>query len=226
MLMNRALERRVNYKHWDTENIPTRDQIQQIIDEAIKIAPIKNEYFPFNIDVYGPEHAEQKKWVNLATTTKRQYKLENYDGEEEDWWDEMESLYEKKPDFFNTQVLAPWVLNITKIPYKDAWNPKSEQRGDDQDPMMAGIFMYALSLTANNHEIDAAFCLCFDKDITTKDLFINDYGKTGFGLVCLGIYKFPGETYENNGQRYDTLRRKKIRFKRDKPTVDRITNWK
>ena len=172
------------------------------------------------------EEYEQKYNKYKTILDKFEFDGEDYDGEEEDWWDEMESLYEKKPDFFNTQVLAPWVLNITKIPYKDAWNPKSEQRGDDQDPMMAGIFMYALSLTANNHEIDAAFCLCFDKDITTKDLFINDYGKTGFGLVCLGIYKFPGETYENNGQRYDTLRRKKIRFKRDKPTVDRITNWK
>tara|TARA_Y100001963_G_scaffold158433_1_gene258053 strand:+ start:9628 stop:10305 length:678 start_codon:yes stop_codon:yes gene_type:complete len=165
---NEVVQRRVNRRRFDIDKIPPKETIEQILKETIDIAPVKNEYYGFKLNIFGPEYAEEKKELALLTMTKRKWKWRNRgDQTEEEWYKFIEEKYDnewKRPQryqTFNHQVRAPWL--VVMVENHQTWNPNGEQQCRQHTSYMAGVFGTMLSLVANKHEIDCSFCLCFDR---------------------------------------------------------------
>ena len=109
-----------------SKKIPDKQIIKDIIEKAHNLTPHKNNFWHYEIDVYGPEHEEQKRKVALATVCSgykdfyRQTNLtdqdwKNLDNSYQDWLDfhhgdETKSYVIKDKWHFNEQVTAPYLL--------------------------------------------------------------------------------------------------------------------
>ncbi len=120
------LKKRTNINFFKKDKIPEKKVIQDILDKAHKLTPHKNNFWHYEVDVYGPEHEEQKRKVALATVCSghkdfyRQTNLtdqdwKNLDNSYQDWLDyhhgdETKSYVIKDKWHFNEQVTAPYLL--------------------------------------------------------------------------------------------------------------------
>ena len=56
MLDTKLLERRIQYRNFYKDKYPSKEKIEEIIQEAINVAPLTTEMRGLVIDIYGPEH--------------------------------------------------------------------------------------------------------------------------------------------------------------------------
>ena len=131
------LERKIEKLQLQVRDLQhTIKMYQQILKDAHDLIPVKNNMWAYSIDVYGPEHADEKQSVALQTVTgyaKRDFapggvehgnigKLQElYDG-----WKEQREKYKKdgnksavakyKGFGFNDQVTAPYLLVYRQKP--------------------------------------------------------------------------------------------------------------
>jgi len=172
------LFRRINFRHFQQDNYPTKEKIEEILQEAISIAPVDKEFFSWRLEIHGPEWAKEKADLVLDSCT---YYTRDENGEEliqkpyidkygyEKWDEQIKKAFEKRPGSFNCQLQAPYL--ITVIVHKSVF--------DDTDPntyvgykpervnpgmpsyrhcINMGIFIHSVALAANNHGVDSAFC--------------------------------------------------------------------
>tara|TARA_B100000424_G_scaffold30661_1_gene20861 strand:- start:84 stop:869 length:786 start_codon:yes stop_codon:yes gene_type:complete len=177
------LFRRINFRHFQQDNYPTKEKIEEILQEAINIAPVDKEFFSWRLEVHGPEYAEQKAELVLDCST---FYTKDDNGVdltpntyipkygEEQWDDQIRKAYKRRPGSFNCQTQAPYL--ITVVCHKSIF--------DDEDPdnyvgykperthpgmpsyrhcMNMGIFIHSVALAANNHDVDFAFCCCLQR---------------------------------------------------------------
>jgi|TARA_B110000858_G_scaffold198149_1_gene262844 hypothetical protein len=125
-MIEKLLKKRTNITFFKKTEIPEKKVIEEILENAHNLTPHKNNFWHYEIDVYGPEHAEQKKLLALSTVTNKwqdYYKQENLLNEDwetlkkayEDWFayhdgDTTKSHIVNDRWHFNNQVTAPYLL--------------------------------------------------------------------------------------------------------------------
>ena len=119
------LKKRTNISFF-SKKIPDKKVVEEILEKAHNLTPHKNNFWHYEVDVYGPGHAEQKKTLALATVCsghKDYYRQENLNDND---WQKLEKAYKDWLDFnagdntksyvikdkwhFNEQVTAPYLL--------------------------------------------------------------------------------------------------------------------
>jgi len=135
MSVENTLKNRTNISFFRNDRIPEKKLIQEILSQAHELTPHKNNFWHYEIEVYGPEHDEEKKYATLATVcseAKSKYtdpKATPVDFEElkkiYEIWLESHDDKKTKKEFnqiknkldkihFNNQVRAPYLLVYTK----------------------------------------------------------------------------------------------------------------
>ena len=184
--LKKLMEFRENIHHFKQDD-PGRDKIQQILKDAHDLVPVKNNLVAYHIDVYGPQHADEKKAVALQTVTgyeKRQFKNLSLEEQEEiyaEWRRRRESM-RKDPSYenrqraakykgfaFNEQVTAPYLLVYYQKPgfptekqlkkgYKNLLIDYNDNR---QWMIAASMHGYGVTLLAAEQRLHASFCKCY-----------------------------------------------------------------
>ena len=172
------LFRRINFRHFQQDNYPTKEKIEEILQEAINIAPVDKEFFSWRLEIYGPEYAEQKKELVLDTPTLYSKDDNGVDltpnsyipkyGQEQ-WDNQIRKAFERRPGSFNCQTLAPYLVSVVvhKSIFDDSdtntyvgYKPERAHPGMQsyRHCINMGIFIHSVALAANNHGVDFAFC--------------------------------------------------------------------
>ena len=204
------LNRRIQYRHFNQTDIPSKELVGEIIQQAINISPVDREVFSFKIDVWGPEYKDVKHALAIEGVT---HKIKDSEGvslgsigeylhrghTEDEWFAKCEEQYLVNPGGFNTQLEAPWVLALNENT-TDGWYPTRSRGGDRRDLvsgnqrwkhyMNAGIFIHGLAIAANDHGVDLAYCNCFSDirdNIMMRDQDKNNSGSENLNLVMMGL---------------------------------------
>lgn len=137
MTLEKQLKKRKNISFFDKNKIPDKKIIEEILEKAHYLTPHKNNFYDYEIEVYGPDYDEEKKYVAMSTVcSSGKKKYTKPDATAEDF-KELESVYDKWIKFhhnrdiktdedlynffknnnnihFNNQVRAPYLLVYTK----------------------------------------------------------------------------------------------------------------
>ena len=136
--LKKLMKFRENIHHFKKDD-PGRDKIEQILKDAHELVPTKNNLWAYNIDVYGPEHTEEKELVAMQTVSG--YDKRNFapGGKDHGNIDKLREIYHKWKDgretlrddpsmenrnirakyqgySFNEQVTAPYLLVYYQVP--------------------------------------------------------------------------------------------------------------
>jgi hypothetical protein len=136
--LKKLMKFRENIHHFKSDD-PGRDKIDHILRDAHELVPHKNNLWAYNIDVYGPEHAEEKEIVAMQTITG--YEKRNFAPGGKDYGDieKLRNIYRNwkagretlrtDPSHenrirvgkyqgysFNEQVTAPYLLVYYQVP--------------------------------------------------------------------------------------------------------------
>ena len=88
-----VLKKRSNITFFKEDKIPDKKVIENILQKTHDLMPHKNNFYNYEIEVYGPEHAEEKKVVALATVCSTDGKRFRKSNNAKDY-EELEELYE------------------------------------------------------------------------------------------------------------------------------------
>lgn len=131
-MIENILKKRTNHSFFRNDKIPDKEVINEILDKAYNLTPYKNNFVKYEIEVYGPNHDEEKKYLAMSTICLPRSvesarddilkqtidKLENdYDEwllahDNENTRKKFKSLHPER--HFNNQVRAPYLLVYLK----------------------------------------------------------------------------------------------------------------
>ena len=238
--LKKLMKFRENITHF-TKQEPNKDTIQQILKDAHDLIPVKNNMWNYYIDVWGPEHQEEKKLVALQTVTgqnKRDFAPNGkHDGDikllEEIYndWKKKRELFRQGANLggnfksygFNDQVTAPYLLVYYQKPgyptekqkqlgYKEKIISYSDVK-ENQWQISASMHGYGTTLLCAEQGLYASFCKCYYFNYKNFNNILTPL-KAGFSNVAflLGIgYRDVELPYFKN-----TI----------KPELDEIVTWK
>ncbi len=119
------LKKRTNISFFN-KKIPEKQVIKEMLEKAQELTPHKNNFWHYEIGVYGPEHAEQKKILALSTVCNEQLKYYRQNDLKDKDWKKLKESYNDWIDYhngdkskdhvvkekwhFNEQVTAPYLL--------------------------------------------------------------------------------------------------------------------
>jgi len=120
-----VLKRRTNISFF-SNRIPDKTVVKNILDKAQQLTPHKNNFWHYDLEVYGPEHADQKKTLALSTVCNEHLKYYRQDNLTDEDWKKLKQSYNDWIDYhngddtkqyvktekwhFNQQVTAPYLL--------------------------------------------------------------------------------------------------------------------
>ena len=238
--LKKLMKFRENITHF-TKQEPNKGTIQQILKDAHDLIPVKNNMWNYYIDVWGPEHQEEKKLVALQTVTgqnKRDFAPNGkHDGDikllEEIYndWKKKRELFRQGVNLdsnfrsfgFNDQVTAPYLL----VYYQKPGYPTEKQKQlgykekiisysdvtENQWQISASMHGYGTTLLCAEQGLYASFCKCYYFNYKNFNNILTPL-KAGFSNVAflLGIgYRDVELPYFKN----------KI-----KPDLNEIVTWK
>lgn len=126
--LEELLKKRSNITFFRQDKVPSKEIIEDILEKTHNLMPHKNNLWNYEIEVYGPEHNEEKKYVAMSTVCSEAGKKFKNAKTQKDF-DELEELYdlwieshkqkrklsEKLTGIhFNNQVRAPYLLVYTQ----------------------------------------------------------------------------------------------------------------
>lgn len=128
-MIEEILKRRNNITFFRKDKIPEKEQINGILEKAFELTPHKNNFWHYQVYVYGPEHAQSKKNLAISSVCNKHLRYyRQYDGNDissKDWgtlrnryqdWndyyngDKTKEYVIKEKWHFNEQVTAPYLL--------------------------------------------------------------------------------------------------------------------
>ena len=124
------LKKRSNITFFSKTKIPEKKQIEEILEKAHVYTPHKNNFWHYDLYVYGPEHTDSKRNLALSSVCnshkdfyKDRYSKNNVTAED---WEKLKRSYQDWLDYwsgdktkeyvmkdkwhFNEQVTAPYLL--------------------------------------------------------------------------------------------------------------------
>ena len=66
-MIEEILKKRSNISFFRKDKVPDKKVIEEILKKANELTPHKNNFWHYELEVYGVEHAEQKKTLALST---------------------------------------------------------------------------------------------------------------------------------------------------------------
>lgn len=126
--LQELLKKRTNITFFREDKIPDKKTIEDILEKTHNSMPHKNNLYNYEVEVYGPEHNEEKKFVAMSTVCSTEGKRFKNTNEPKDF-EELEEIYELwleshkqkklldkrlKNIHFNEQVKAPYLLVYTQ----------------------------------------------------------------------------------------------------------------
>lgn len=126
--LEELLKKRSNITFFRQDKVPSKEIIKDILKKTHNLMPHKNNLYNYEIEVYGPEHLEEKKFVAMSTVCSTEGKRFKNTNEPKDF-EELEEIYELwleshkqkklldkrlKNIHFNEQVKAPYLLVYTQ----------------------------------------------------------------------------------------------------------------
>ncbi len=125
-MIEQLLKKRSNITFFDKEKIPEQRVIKEILDKAQELTPHKNNFWHYEIGVYGPTYTEEKKILALSTVCNDHLHHYRSDQVSQEDWKKLEQAYKDWIDYhngdiskrhvikekwhFNEQVTAPYLL--------------------------------------------------------------------------------------------------------------------
>jgi len=186
--LKRLMKMRENITHF-TSQAPDKQIIDQILRDAHDLIPVKNNMWNYQIDVWGPEHDEEKRLVALQTVTGPDKRIFAPGGREEGNTKLLEEIYEewkksrenqnnvervnrKYKEFgFNDQVRAPYLLVYYQRPGYPTEKQKNlgynekkigyADRSQHQWMISASMHAYGTTLLSAEQGLYASFCKCY-----------------------------------------------------------------
>jgi hypothetical protein len=77
------LKRRNNITFFRKDKIPEKEQINGILEKAFALTPHKNNFWHYQVYVFGPEHAQSKKNLAISSVCNKHLRYyRQYDGNE------------------------------------------------------------------------------------------------------------------------------------------------
>lgn len=239
--LKRLMKLRENITHFDPTP-PDRTVIDNILRDAHDLIPVKNNMWNYSIDVWGPEHAQEKKIVAMQTVTGLDKRIFARGGKEEgnvamlediynNWRDQREgqrdSLFKGKGKYagfgFNDQVTAPYLLVYYQRPGRpthkqiqqgyDAKQIAYADRSQHQWLIAASMHGYGTTLLCAEQGLYASFCKCYYLVHKNMNNILHPL-EHGFHNVAFML----GIGYRDKGMPY--FKNKK------KPNYDEIVTWK
>lgn len=238
--LKRLMKLRENITHF-SDQVPDRSTIDQILRDAHDLIPVKNNMWNYQIDVWGPEHDDEKKIVAMQTITGKDKRIFDKGGKEQGNIKLLEEIYEgwrnKRESQrngiklggnyegfgFNDQVRAPYLLVYYQRPglpsqkqikqnYKEKIIAYSD-KSEHQWMIAASMHGYGTTLLCAEQGLYASFCKCYYHSYENFNNILAPL-KHGFSNVAflLGI-----------GYRDEELPYYKNKIK---PDYDEIVNWK
>ena len=169
-MLNPDIHRRINYKHFKQDQYPFKETIETVIQEGIDLSCMSREYLPhWRIEIYGPEHFEDKKKLVLESGSKNQTpKAAGYNcmfhphakkvGVEQ-WEKDITKVYEEHPGTFNRQILAPYFCHLITDPATRVHH--QTKLGRNTFFLELGNMLHSIASVANAYEVDFSFCRCY-----------------------------------------------------------------
>lgn len=224
--LNNLIDNR-KHVHKFSDKVPDKTIINKILNETLYDAPVKNNVYHYNIEVYGPEHHEAKRALLLQTicsglslTKSNAKSFKDIELTEESikvlsTWD-LESLCDEFQ--INIQVLAPYLL-VYKYD-KNNYMPYGRSNPAEADnfltpTMQASMHAIILSLKAQIYNIDHGFCRCYKQIDNHKKNTIYNYNQ-GDLIFFLGL------GYEDKNK---WPLHAEGRYKKTKPKPNQIYKW-
>lgn len=125
-MIEQLLKRRSNITFFDKDKIPEQKVIKEILDKAQELTPHKNNFWHYEVGVFGPSYVEEKKTLALSTVCNDHLHHYRSDKANEEDWKKLEQAYKDWIDYhngdmskrhvikekwhFNEQVTAPYLL--------------------------------------------------------------------------------------------------------------------
>jgi nitroreductase len=179
---------RENITHF-TQQAPDKKSIDQILKDAHDLIPVKNNMWNYQIDVWGPQHEDEKRLVALQTVTGEDKRMFATGGREEGNTKLLEEIYEEwkksrenqrngekiggkyKGFGFNDQVRAPYLLVYYQRPGYPTEKQKNlgynekiisySDRTQHQWMISAAMHAYGTTLLSAEQGLYASFCKCY-----------------------------------------------------------------
>lgn len=238
--LKRLMRMRENITHF-TQQAPDKKVIEHILQDAHDLIPVKNNMWNYQIDVWGPQHEDEKRLVAMQTVTGEDKRIFASGGSEESNIKMLEEIYDqwrksreqqrglarskgKYQSFgFNDQVRAPYLLVYYQRPGVPTQKQKEKKynekiisyadRTEHQWMISASMHAYGTTLLCAEQGLYASFCKCYYHSYKNFNNILAPL-KHGFSNVAflLGIgYRDEEMPYFKN----------KI-----KPDYDEVVNWK
>ena len=179
---------RENITHF-TQQAPDKKIVDQILKDAHDLIPVKNNMWNYQIDVWGPQHEDEKRLVALQTVTGEDKRMFATGGREEGNTKLLEEIYEEwkksrenqrngekiggkyKGFGFNDQVRAPYLLVYYQRPGYPTEKQKNlgynekiisySDRTQHQWMISAAMHAYGTTLLSAEQGLYASFCKCY-----------------------------------------------------------------
>ncbi len=186
--LKRLMRMRENITHF-TQQAPDKKIFDQILKDAHDLIPVKNNMWNYQIDVWGPQHEDEKRLVALQTVTGEDKRMFATGGREEGNTKLLEEIYEEwkksrenqrngekiggkyKGFGFNDQVRAPYLLVYYQRPGYPTEKQKNlgynekiisySDRTQHQWMISAAMHAYGTTLLSAEQGLYASFCKCY-----------------------------------------------------------------
>ena len=239
--LEKTLQKRSNITFFREDKVPERLLIEEIVEKAHTLTPHKNNLWHYEIEIYGPEYEEEKKYTALSTVCNaRSEDFEELEKIYDLWLEEhkdaktIEDFKRMREKFnrihFNNQVRAPYLLVYTK---RDELLTDSQKKSDyyqldrmskytqvynlesDMDMWLiqSGMHSILTSTLAVEKGLDASFCKCFEYFPNLHSNILRKAFKNSSNIAFLLGLGYKDES--------------KHQYKSyvPKPTLDEIVKW-
>ena len=132
------MKKRTNISFFN-KKIPEKQVIKEMLEKAQELTPHKNNFWHYEIGVYGPEHAEQKKILALSTVCNEQLKYYRQNDLKDKDWKKLKESYNDWIDYHNGDkskdhvVKEKWHFNEqVTVPYLLAYYPAEAKMRESQ----------------------------------------------------------------------------------------------
>jgi hypothetical protein len=100
---------------WDQKRLPSKETIQDILERTMKIAPSKQNMFPFKIHAYGPNDLEKKQIIGQICSLYKTGSVNHMDSENKDGMIKSAAGTINVKDYVlddegNDMRISPWIL--------------------------------------------------------------------------------------------------------------------
>jgi len=144
------LAKRQHVYAYDTENIPEKQLIEDILWKAWKVTPSKNNFMPYHVNVLGPDKRKEKNKIWMKSYDYKKFKTSaTIDGKLKPHVQRYIIREIGRNPYFKHIISAPYLLVFTqRVCEPNAYHRKTVEKGDNYEQMHESELYTILDTTA------------------------------------------------------------------------------